>query len=96
METITMLIGKIGRYLSLLRIADLVDVAIIAFLVYQLLNLVKSTRSANILKGVGIFLVALWLSGVDKEDILEELAVYRGVEGSAAGDAFTQRAAAAG
>ena len=57
METITMLIGKIGRYLSLLRIADLVDVAIIAFLVYQLLNLVKSTRSANILKGVGIFLV---------------------------------------
>ena len=66
METITMLIGKIGRYLSLLRIADLVDVAIIAFLVYQLLNLVKSTRSANILKGVGIFLVALWLSATLK------------------------------
>ena len=52
----------IGRYLSLLKITDLVDVAIIVFLVYKLLSLVKSTRAENILKGVGIFLLALWLS----------------------------------
>ena len=62
MEPILTMIENIGRYLSLIRAADIIDVAIIAFLVYKILNLVKSTRAANILKGVVVFLVALWLS----------------------------------
>ena len=62
MDKVLTLMEDIGRYLSLLKITDLVDVAIIVFLVYKLLSLVKSTRAENILKGVGIFLLALWLS----------------------------------
>ena len=62
MDKVLTLMEDIGRYLSLLTITDLVDVAIIVFLVYKLLSLVKSTRAENILKGVGIFLLALWLS----------------------------------
>ena len=62
MDKVLSLMEDIGRYLSLLKITDLVDVAIIVFLVYKLLSLVKSTRAENILKGVGIFLLALWLS----------------------------------
>ena len=62
MDKVLTLMEEIGRYLSLLKITDLVDVAIIVFLVYKLLSLVKSTRAENILKGVGIFLLALWLS----------------------------------
>ena len=59
MDKILTLMEDIGRYLSLLKITDLVDAAIIFFLVYKLLSLVKSTRAENILKGVGIFLLAL-------------------------------------
>lgn len=62
MDKVLTLMEDIGRYLFLLKITDLVDVAIIVFLVYKLLSLVKSTRAENILKGVGIFLLALWLS----------------------------------
>ena len=62
MDKVLTLMEDIGRYLSLLKTTDLVDVAIIVFLVYKLLSLVKSTRAENILKGVGIFLLALWLS----------------------------------
>ncbi len=62
MERVLLLLEDIGRYLTLLRITDLVDMAIIVFLVYSLLSLVKSTRAENILKGVAIFLLALWLS----------------------------------
>ena len=62
MDKVLTLMEDIGRYLSLQKITDLVDVAIIVFLVYKLLSLVKSTRAENILKGVGIFLLALWLS----------------------------------
>ena len=62
MERVLLLLEDIGRYLTLIRITDLVDMAIIVFLVYSLLSLVKSTRAENILKGVAIFLLALWLS----------------------------------
>lgn len=62
MESVLALLESVGRYLSLIRIADVVDVAIIAFLIYKIIGLVSSTRAENILKGVVIFLLALWLS----------------------------------
>lgn len=64
METVLAFLEKIGNYLLLVRFTDILDVIIIAFLVYKLLNLVKSTRAENILKGVVIFLLALWLSEI--------------------------------
>ena len=48
----------------MVRFTDILDVIIIAFLVYKLLDLVRSTRAENILKGVVIFLLALWLSEI--------------------------------
>lgn len=62
MGSFVTLLENIGRYLALIRVSDVIDVAIIAFLVYELLSLVKSTRAENILKGVAIFIVVLWLS----------------------------------
>ena len=64
METVLAFLEKIGNYLLLVRFTDILDVIIIAFLVYKLLDLVKSTRAENILKGVVIFLLALWLSEI--------------------------------
>ncbi len=62
MEKVLSVLENIGRYLLLIRPVDLLDMAIIAYLVFQLLKLVKSKRSENILKGVAIFLLALWVS----------------------------------
>ena len=62
MESVITIVENIGKYLSLIRPADVVDMIIIAFLVYKILGLVTSTRSENILKGIVIFLLALWLS----------------------------------
>ena len=62
MNSILSVLENIGRYLVLIRPADLIDMALIAFLVYKILSLVKSTRAENILKGVAIFLLALLLS----------------------------------
>ena len=64
METVLAFLEKIGNYLLLVRFTDILDVIIIAFLVYKLPDLVKSTRAENILKGVVIFLLALWLSEI--------------------------------
>ena len=59
MDKVLALMEDVGRYLTLLKITDFLDVAIIFFLVYKLLSLMKSTRAENILKGIGIFLLAL-------------------------------------
>jgi diadenylate cyclase len=64
MDKLMSVIENIGRYLLLIRPMDLVDMAIIAFLVYRLLKMVKSKRAENILKGVAVFLLALWISQV--------------------------------
>ncbi len=64
METVLAVLEKIGNYLVLIRFTDVLDIAIIAFLVYKLLDLIKSTRAENILKGVCIFLLALFLSEI--------------------------------
>lgn len=64
MEKILELIEIIGNYLLLIRVSDVLDIVIIAFLVYNLLRLVKSTRAENILKGVVMFLLILWLAEI--------------------------------
>lgn len=62
MESVLSVLENMGRFLLLIRPADVVDVAIMAFVVYKLLGLMKSSRAGNLVKGVGVFLVAMWLS----------------------------------
>lgn len=62
MESVLSVFENIGRFLLLIRPADVVDVAIMAFVVYKLIGLMKRTRVGNLVKGVAVFLVALWLS----------------------------------
>jgi len=54
--------AMIGRYILTLRITDFLDIAIMAFVLYELLILLQSTKAANLLKGLLVFLAALALS----------------------------------
>ncbi|MBE6989452.1 MAG: TIGR00159 family protein [Ruminococcaceae bacterium] len=62
MDKVLSFLENIGRYVLLIRPMDVLDMAIIAYLVYRLLKMVKSKRAENILKGVAVFLLALWIS----------------------------------
>lgn len=64
MERITDVLEFMGRYLLTIKITDLLDIAVMGFVICKLLLLVKSTRAVNLLKGVFIFLMALWLSDI--------------------------------
>lgn len=46
------------------KLSDLIDVVILAFIVYQLLIHVRQTRVSQTLKGIVILLAATWLSDV--------------------------------
>lgn len=64
MDSIISVLQNGWRYLTLVRITDVLDVAIMSFAIYKLLSLVRSTRAENILKGIVIFILALWLSSL--------------------------------
>lgn len=44
-----------------LTIWDLIDVALVAFLIYKVLVLVRKTNSASLMKGIFLLLVILWV-----------------------------------
>ena len=54
----------IGRYLLTLEVTDILDIAIMVFVMYHLFLLVRSTKAASLLKGLLVFLAALALSSV--------------------------------
>lgn len=64
MDSFLSILQDVWRYLLLIRITDLLDIVIMALLVYKLLSLVRSTRAENIMKGIVIFLLALWVSSM--------------------------------
>ena len=64
MDSIISVLENIWRYLTLIRITDVLDISIMSFAIYKLLRLVRSTRAENILKGIVIFILALWLSSL--------------------------------
>ena len=61
---LTNLAATIGRYLLSIQLAGYLDIAIMAFVLYKALNLVRSTKVASLLKGLLILLSALVASTV--------------------------------
>ena len=54
----------IGRYLLTLKLSDLLDIAIMAFVMYHLFRLVQSTKTASLLKGLFVFFALLLASAI--------------------------------
>ncbi len=58
------IISSILTFFKVLRLADIIDIAIVAFVFYYLSNLIREARVWQILKGVIFFIVATWISGI--------------------------------
>ena len=56
--------AMIGRYLLTLKITDYLDIAIMAFVAYNIFRLVKSTKAASLLKGLFVFFAVLVASSL--------------------------------
>ena len=54
--------ANISRYVFSIHIAGYLDIAVMAFLLYQALVLIRTTRAASLLKGLLMFFAALLLS----------------------------------
>ena len=52
------------NYMQTIGIADIVDILIVAFLIYRLILLTRKTNSYNLAKGLLLFLIALWMAEI--------------------------------
>lgn len=58
------IISSVIDFISLLRFADIVDVAIIALVFYKLRDILSEARIWQIMKGIILFIAATWISGI--------------------------------
>ena len=58
------LMSDIALTLSFLRLTDIIDIAIVAFVFYKLSSLVRETRAGTLIKGIILLLIFTWISDV--------------------------------
>ena len=62
MEILMTGLESLLRYLLTIRIADVLDIVIMAYAGYKILRLSENTKVESLMKGIGAFLLVLWLS----------------------------------
>lgn len=62
MEVINNALGRSLNYLSSIGIADVIDILVVAFIIYRLVELIRMTNAYNLAKGLIIFLLFLGVS----------------------------------
>ena len=79
MTTITDFLVTVSNYIKTIGLADILDILIVAFLIYQLIRLIRRNNSMRVARGIVLLLVMLWLSGVLKLTMINYL-LRRAVE----------------
>ena len=64
MDVIKAALDKAMNYITTVGVADMLDILIVAYLIYTAISFVRRSNSYNIAKGLIILFLVLWLSGV--------------------------------
>ena len=56
-----------------IQYTDIIDIALVAFLIYKILTFVRKTNSGNVVKSMILILAALWLSSLLKLNVISWL-----------------------
>ena len=55
---------RLSGLLATINLADIVDILLVAYLIYKLIMLVRRTNSFHLARGILLIVLALWLSGI--------------------------------
>ncbi|MDO5445357.1 MAG: diadenylate cyclase CdaA [Eubacteriales bacterium] len=59
-------LSRAANYIATIGIADIIDILLIAYLIYRIIGLVRRTNLYNLAKGLAMFIIALWVSNLFK------------------------------
>lgn len=54
--------GTLAPFVKTIQLTDIIDIVLVAFVVYNVIRFIRQTRAAQLLKGIGILLVVMYLS----------------------------------
>ncbi len=52
----------LGKFVQLIKVTDIIDIIIVAILIYQILKMIRETRTMQLVKGIAILLIVLQVS----------------------------------
>ncbi len=64
MEILADTIQKALEFIKMIRVTDVIDIAVMAFLIYKILMMVRRSNSGRVVKGIILVFVALGLSSI--------------------------------
>lgn len=64
MEAISNALGRSISYLTTIGLADFIDIIIVAYIVYKVIEFIRKTNAHNLAKGLVVFVLALVLSEI--------------------------------
>ena len=73
LEVITQQLNDGLKLLTFLGIADIVDITIVAFLIYKLIGIIRKTSTWKVARGIIVVFLALWISGALKMNVINFL-----------------------
>ncbi|MBR4949812.1 MAG: diadenylate cyclase CdaA [Clostridia bacterium] len=76
MEIITSIWQYIIAFLDTIHIKDMLDIAIVAYLIYKLTTIIRETRAQQLIKGILFFIILLWISDFMQLETLNYILKY--------------------
>lgn len=76
MEFITSFFQYIIAFFDTIHLKDMLDIAIVAYLIYKLIKIIRETRAQQLIKGILVFIVLLWISDILKLETLNYILRY--------------------
>jgi diadenylate cyclase len=64
MEIIGVAFNRAMSYLGSMKLADFIDIVIVAYILYKSIWFVRKTNSINLAKGIVLIIIALWISEI--------------------------------
>ena len=64
METLNNIYNYLLNFIQTVTFGDILDIAIIAIIIYKILSFVRKTNSANVIKGIILLLAVMWISSI--------------------------------
>ncbi len=66
-------IDFITNYVRMIKITDILDMLLVAFVVYKLITFMSKSASARVIRGVIVLLAAMWLSSIFQLNVVNYL-----------------------
>lgn len=64
MEAISEFFSSTFNYFSTISAWDIVDIVIVAYIIYEVIRVARNTSSSSLAKGILVLIIAIWLSSV--------------------------------